>query len=591
MDGSHIEHSGSDSDSGESWTILEASPGYSDGVPELPENAPEGLPHNRDTIEVIGEKDEDTDGISIISDSDPETSFPCEINYHTCLLEEALPTDQQNTRYFSVNPLASNCNTSSHNKSVKSEEDFLGDNSGIHKTYVHRRNKRLSTVLNIIVLVSVITAAGVAIGHMWGVKNDCTMQSIPSVNKILSNLYKLQEENAYLRSKLKELTLVNNLQIKQKKVGSEKWLKQNKCKKVFEESLSNRNVDTYTKCVDINHNANVQSHVVVGSDYEKDILNINQLKPIGQNKSLLDDEILKKTGPKKQIISKHMLESLEKKPFKDMNLERQLKKIRRASASSEPLQNEPLEMSESDKLKSEKKISYSDSLQMETKGKIFDIRDTNIHTDDVIKEYPYKYKVKKIHETISEYSISGDEELKKDDRYIAPRHKQEKKKHDRQKSHKKQKRKNKYEQWQMKGGYLKDYDVLSISSSESAEIQNNSDQQKSKVNDNKNNVSIIHESDENIQHVSSIKPPPKGGRKLIKGKTGKDKNATWFDNRALFRMEARKKLNFELFGEISSNTAGWYFRRMQRREHCRAKGDNTTHRKLTKRNMNFKMKH
>ncbi|XP_026749852.2 conserved oligomeric Golgi complex subunit 4-like [Galleria mellonella] len=598
MDGSPVEHSGSDSDSGESWTILEASPAYADELPELPENAPvpEGVPRNRDTIEISCEKDEDTDGISIISDSDPESSLPCELNCQKCLLEENHPTDQQNAQYFSINPLPSD---NAHHESIKDEEDFLGDNARIHKTYVHRRNKRLSTVLNIIVLGSVITAAGVAIGHMWGAKNDCTMQSTPSVNKILSNLYKLQEENAYLRNKLKELTLINNLQMQQKKSGSEKWLKQHKCKKVFEESLGNRNVEKYTKCVDIDNSAKVQPHIVE-PDYEKDFLSdIEQLKLVYEhNKSWLDEEISKRNNKKKQTADKlkhDIIENLETKTFKDKNLERQLETITEApnleKITLESLKSNSLNVSGSSNFKTEKKISYADSLQMETKGKVIDKRDINIHDENMLKEYPYKHKAKKIRDSVSEYSVS-DDELKKDDRYIAPKHKQERKKHDRQKSHKKQKRKNKYEQWEMKGGYIKDYDVSSISSFQDIEIENIlNNEEKHKINDDKDNVGKLPESDENIQYASSVKSMVKEGKKVIKGKNNKEKDTTWFDNRALLRMEARKKLHFDLFGETSPNTAGWYFRRMQRREQCRSKGDNSTHKKFMKRNMNFKTKH
>ncbi|KAM3965630.1 uncharacterized protein ACR2FA_000472 [Aphomia sociella] len=597
MDGSPVEHSGSDSDSGESWTILEASPAYADEVPELPENVPQTLPDNsfRDNIETNCEKDEDTDGISIISDSDPESSYPCDVSYNRCLLEESRPADLQSPTYYSVNTLPDN---NDHHESVKSKDDFLGDDTGIHKTYVHRRNKRLSTVLNIIVLGSVITAAGVAIGHMWGAKNDCTMQSTPSVNKILSNLYKLQEENSYLRSKLKELTLVNNLQMQQKKHASEKWLKQNKCKKVFEESLTNKDAEKYTKCVDNDNSVKVQSHVVVEPDYEKDFLNdINQLKLVyEQNKSWLDEEISKRMNHKKHTLGKpksDFIDNTEKKTFKDINLERQLETITEAPYLEKKASESPQsDVSSVTETSAERKVSYADSLQMESKGKIINKRDTDIYAEEKVKDVPNKQKTKKVLDTVSEYSVS-DDEPKKDDRYIAPKHKLDRKKHDRQKSHKKQKRKNKYEQWEMKGGYLKDYDDLSIPSSQNIEIENLlNTHEKNKVINEQNNINKLSESEDNNKYSSLAKPIAKEGRRSFKGRNNnKEKDATWFDNRASLRMEARKKLQYELFGETSPNAAGWYFRRMQRREQCRAKGDNSTHRKFTKRNMNFKMKH
>lgn len=542
------------------------------------------------------DKDEDTDGISIITDSDPESSMPFETNFTKNLNDAPITAE-----YVAINPQPLN-DMDELDDDIGNEDDFLGDNCVKHKTYVHRRNKRLSTVLNIIVLGSVITAAGVAIGHMWGAKNDCTFNSTPSVNKILSNLYKLQEENAYLRSKLKELTLMNNIQFQQRKSGTEK---QNKCRKVFEESL-NKVVDKPTKCVDSGDVSKLLDFHVTETENEREFLrDIDKLKQVyKQNKSWLDDEVSKRMKYEEQSIKrlKKDLNSIYKDSkqstqSKGDNFEIVLETINEqpiTDTSIPETPSKPFVVEENmEQPLTERKISYADSLKSEQKIKTVTNKENlknNFVSDNNPKEYGKKKNSK---DSVTLPSLLSEEEIKKDDRYVGPRHKQERKKHDRQKLHKKQKRKNKYEQWEMKGGYLKDYDDFSITSSQENEyILKNPD---------KNFVARDFERENYIEQFSEADVKSETGDKLnskyTKEKHGKrngknkDKDITWFEKRAVFRNEARQKLEHELFGETSPNNAGWYFRRMQRREQCRAKGDNSTYKKLLKRNMNFKMKH
>uniref|UniRef100_A0A2A4JLH0 Uncharacterized protein n=1 Tax=Heliothis virescens TaxID=7102 RepID=A0A2A4JLH0_HELVI len=599
MDGSTVDHS--DSDSGESWTLLEHSPSYGEDAPEFAQNSP--------TLEQVRaethiEKDEDTDGISVISDSEPE-SAPCELNYDKHIDEESRPTEILNTQFVSV-PLAPNIND--HHESMRSEDDFLGDATGKHKTYVHRRNKRLSTVLNIIMLGSVITAAGVAIGHMWGARNECSLHTTPSINKILSNLYKLQEENAYLRNKLKELTLVSSLQMQQKKVNTERIpYKQQRCKKVYEEPLNSKNTEKITKCIDVENN-NLEKNdnspmSVIQPEYEKDFLNdIDKLRNFyQQNKSWLDDEVAKRMKNEKQTIKKMVnnmktpLTSIieEQKVLQDENVKKHADLPGQLNSEDDAevieLELHPLADDVAAQLPTAQKVTYADSLKSAHK---VEKRDTNVNVgpNGQVKDHLIRRKNKK--DLDLAHDIISEEDLKKDDRYAGPKMKQEKKKRDRQKIHKKQKRRNKYEQWEMKGGYLKDYDEFSITSSQENEYILKKPDQNTFSRDFEKRNYINQFNDINESQNNSENANEKQSSRGDKGKkNGKNDDLNWYDKRGVLRTEARKKLEHELFGETSPNNAGWYFRRMQRREQCRAKGDNSTHKKLSRRNMNFKMKH
>lgn len=554
------------------------------------------------------EKDEETDGISIISDSDPESITTAECGFERCLPEDR-PTEQQTPEIVSINPPPTN-NNDDLEESVRGDEDFLGNRNGKLKTYVHRRNKRLSTMLNIIVLGSVITAAGVAIGHMWGAKNDCSMHTPPSVNKILSNLYKLQEENAYLRNKLKELTLFNSMQMQHRKTESEKApMKQQRCRKMFEESLNNNNVNQVTKCVD-NDADKLLEHHLIDHEYEKDFLtDIDKLKNIyQQNKSWLDAEIAKRT--KREDGSVKLIKNNLKSPKSTrLNEEhktlkkrakRQLESISEMPVNTETVINvtelvgQPMINIEEDYIAKEtvpERISYADSLKSEHKIVKRDTNEPNI--PNKTKEYPRKKKPQKDYD-VSEKNSSSEDDLRKDDRYNDYKAKSDRKKNDRQKINKKQKRRNKYEQWEMKGGYMKDYDDFSVTSSQENEyvLKNPDKNILSRDYERNNYINQFSETDHNVKTTEALNEKMKlENRAQKRGKNNKDKDLCWFEKRAALRNEARKKLEQELFGDTTSNNAGWYFRRMQRREQCRVKGDNSTYKKLSKRLMNYKTKH
>ncbi|XP_068622413.1 putative leucine-rich repeat-containing protein DDB_G0290503 [Battus philenor] len=560
----------SDSDSGDSWTILEPTSEYTENVLEFPKDPNERL-HN-----VCNENDEDTDGISIISDSEHESPTPCKHTLGTLLTEDKIMLeDQKDTHSPRPTLQITNCDdTMNFNTAIRADNDFLTEGNGKLKTYVHRRNKRLSTVLNIIMLGSVITAAGVAIGHMWGAKNDCNMHHTPSVNKILSNLYKLQEENAYLRNKLKELTLMSNLQLRHHKMLAQKQA----CKKVFEEPLNSKITGKVTKCIDnknIEYDKLLESHLEEPLFEKEFVSEINKLKNIyQQNKSWLDQEIAKRLKSEDQHIKsmknmeiaaeaktiyaeeKSLTPEIPKLPQNDLNDDFDLQQITFSKFSG---------MNEKD-LQLNKKISYADSLKSELKTKNTQKREIDKKQINEYSEH-IKKKVKKsnapnIHGVVSE------EEIKKDDRYHCNKCKYNNKKSD--KWRKKQKRRDKYEQLDIKNR-IKDYDSFEVSQqNEDIERANKDNRESNKHDILKGNVTKSKQKNDSS--------------------SGNGDKGNWFERRATLRNEYRNKLEQELFGEKSINNSGWYFRRMKRREQCRAKTNNSTHKK-PKLNMNFKMKY
>ncbi|XP_022131140.2 uncharacterized protein LOC111004420 [Pieris rapae] len=555
MDGHSLEHS--DSDSGESWTLLESNPAFGDEAPGFAETPFES------PVADSQEKDDDTDGISIISDSDHETHSPYQIHFEK-YPKEIRPIEAEIPQNTPVNPHLLNFNT---DESLGADNEFLGDNNK-HRIYVHKRNKRLSTVLNIIVLGSVITAAGVAIGHMWGAKNDCSMPVPPSVNKILSNLYKLQEENAYLRDKLKELSQYH--QIQQKLPN-----KINKCRKVFEESLNNKNVNRFTKCVDVVDDNKLESHFAEPSFERNFVADINKLENIYKNnKSWLDREITKRLKVEKNmwnnninILTKSNTKYKQNKPFIEKNKDESSKSNKNSLIEDDSL------------VTTLKKVSYADSLKSDGSDKKMNKRDAAFENNT--SKLQNNKKMKDKHENL-EQSIS-DIELKKDDRYVGNKSKQEKKKLNRQRAFKKQKRRNKYEQWEMKGGFIRDYDDISLSSLE--DYSPITSEQKSTITDGTTN----HYSNRFVEtEINNSLPNKKNKKNKIVEDMPKHEN--WYDKRVELRKVARQKLEQELFGEKGPNTARWYFKRMQKREQCRTK-DNSTNRKLNdKRGMNYKTK-
>ncbi|KPJ19368.1 hypothetical protein RR48_10995 [Papilio machaon] len=564
-----IDHS--DSDSGESWTILEPTPECTEGVLQLSQNTNERFPT------LIKEKDEDTDGISVISDSDHEspTQHKCiDDNYTTedeMLLDKHDPmhaTDVTQITHFNENI----------DKASRDDNDYIMESNGKLKTYVHRRNKRLSTVLNVIMLGSVITAAGVAIGHMWGAKNDCTMHHTPSVNKILSNLYKLQEENAYLRSKLKELTFMNNIQMQHQKSPIKR------CKKVFEEPLNSNNPNKYTKCIDehpIEHEKVLDSHLIEPSFEKEFLVDLNKLKNIyKQNKSWLDEEIAKRIKHERQQLKNNKIQI---KPEKTNTVEEENKTI--LAEDTKILHNDNKDnlmlvsetfsidsIDDQKELTGNKKISYADSLKSE-KNKNIQKREVDKKTE--YNEHVSKKRARKNYEPNLQ-DVTSEEEIKKDDRYNCHKCKYNKRKTE--KWRRKQKGRSRQEQFDIKG-LLKDYD----NSQAFPENQYIILDKKQPANDGTEKTKF--ENPDNLKD-SNIKLKEKPNKNLEK-----DEKINWFEKRATLRKEYRNRLQQELFGEKSLNNSAWYFRRMKKREQCRAKSGNDTHKKTSKLNMNFKIKY
>lgn len=669
MDGPAIECS--DSDSGESWTLLENSI-HTDDTQELTELQGESTPTE------IHEKDEDTDGISIISDSEPDSPSPCQLNYEITN-DDNCPSDHKTAQFISVESQLNN--VENDHEDIKEHDDFLGNKKRKNKTYVHRRNKRLSSVLNIVVLASVITALGVAIGHTWGTKSDCTLNNTPGVNKILSRLYRLQEENAYLRSKLKEITALNSYQ------ANKAHTKHNKCRKMFEEPLQNdENKKLVTTCVDGKVDIDdrlLKSHMIQ-PPYEKDFVqDVRKLRNVYvQNRSWINEKAIKKIiNEKDQLRNKQTALNFRNEPkqkyeFNNNKMTEQqlideaekldnkyskkvIDKNRKITKTNVDIQsNAGIEINNNKYKKNNHEsihtyINYNINQNSKTafneNNKKFNERDDNeafeskvnnqkldkginlaigtdkIETDDFTSQNAKddnasdqkKYEInpedrmfpkkdltkvyareedvnKNSKDNINIDTDSSFEGLKKDNRYTAPKHKLGRKKHDRQKSHKKEKKRNKYEQWEMKGGLMKDYDDISLTSSSWTDDNSHSGKEQNFRGDigenfNCDSGSVTDKSNEvlaNDEYDSKSTETCENNRE----NDVKLENAiNWVDKRANNRMEARRRLEKELF-EDNITTAGWYFKRMRKREQCRAKGDNSTYRKLSKRFKNHKTK-
>lgn len=592
-------------------------------------------------VDPHSEKDEDTDGISIISDSEPESAH-CELSYIRVPTEES-PTEPQELTLLVSPPT----NDNQDNESIRDETDFLGDNIK-YKTYVHKRNPKVSSILDIIMLGTFVITAGMALGHLWSCKNECTTQ--PSVNKILTNLYKLQKENAFLRSKLKEITEAPSYQLtQQQKSINNKPNQQIRCKKIFEEPVMNNDKkQSEIKCVDDNKPDVIFHNSLAMPEHEKEFLkDIDKLKVIyEQHKDWLDKEVkhqfddFEKTKRRKQDLQlnekllgpisiqlnqpdhiqdiKAELDNV--KTHKQINAAKQLDSIyskiplnkkpefqevkgdREIISELQSRSSEDTNAKSSGKIQTEqlpeKKITYADSLKIDQPLQRSKRSENNEPPSRLFKDHTGKRKHNNEDNLLNLNTFSEDD-IKKDNRYTGPKLKYDKKKHDRQKSHKRQKRNNKYEQWEMKGGYLKDFDEFSISSSQD-NISINKPEKRFLNTDFENYVSKLIEaknnaSDRELPKITKniderANKSEKRLSKSDKRKKGKTKDYEWYDQRSALRAEARLKLEQELFGENTPNNAAWYFRRMQKREQCRAQKDNSTFKKFYKRKMNFKMK-
>lgn len=367
-----------------------------------------------------------------------------------------------------------------------------------------------------------------------------------------------------------------------------KHMKQQRCKKVFEESLTSENVDKLTKCVeyeDATPGRDLESHMIQ-PEYEKDFLSdIDKLKHVyQQNKSWLDEEIARRQKNEKHSIHKIRAQ------LKNLSNEKTNKHYDAENLNIvQPTDN----LNESNLSESSdailKKISYADSLK--TENNIKRRRDTGSDYYRQHRDYGKKRKLNKVSDWNTESTISEDDDIRKDDRYNHMKHKYDKKKDSHQKLHKKQKRQNKYEQWEMKGGYMKDYDEISVD----REPQDNgfilvtNENKPNKIELNNYTQQLVKDKKKDGNRVSGnvdVEHCRKEGRR------GDDK-ARWFERRAAQRVEARRRLERELF-EREPSAAAWYIRRMQRRERTPPYPlpvlDNTT-RKNSKRQKNYKTKH
>lgn len=156
------------------------------------------------------EEEGDTDGVAVISDDEEASS-------------SGSPTPDPSLSPFSVQPFLSSpprpqdLETSSVSTVRDSDdelpEDFYLSEKKI-KSYVHRRNNRVSNLLNIVLLGTVVTAVTLAVGFMWGINDTCSLDMLNSVNRILTNLQKLQHENDVLKNKIKMLQYMRHKPIK-----------------------------------------------------------------------------------------------------------------------------------------------------------------------------------------------------------------------------------------------------------------------------------------------------------------------------------------------------------------------------------------
>ncbi|KAF4526568.1 hypothetical protein B566_EDAN009138 [Ephemera danica] len=143
------------------------------------------------------------DGVSIITDSDPEElGLPLHGSEFSPCCTHAVPRRQSqlSNDYFDQSDL-----------STQQEllED-LGENGD--RKYVHRPNQKLNLMLNCLVIVCVAAVLGLGVGHFMGLQEECSL-SPQSSNVLLdqigfdttSLLHKLEAENEVLKLQLKQL--------------------------------------------------------------------------------------------------------------------------------------------------------------------------------------------------------------------------------------------------------------------------------------------------------------------------------------------------------------------------------------------------
>lgn len=168
------------------------------------------------------EDDVDTDGVSVITDD--EVEFSEEANENLKIEKDNPPsyTDEkidipshglsQEIKYpIPQYDQKEKCNNSDTASTRGSEEELCDEffTSPSIRSYIHKRNNKLSSILNMILVGTVITTTCVAVGHVWGTTDDCTPDMFASLSQLVYNMQELQHENHILKSKIKLLESKN----------------------------------------------------------------------------------------------------------------------------------------------------------------------------------------------------------------------------------------------------------------------------------------------------------------------------------------------------------------------------------------------
>lgn len=150
------------------------------------------------------EEEGDTDGVAVISDDDERSSSGSPTPSPPLFSVQASPSPRD--------PETSSVSTIRDSEDELPEDFYLSEKK--NKSYVHRRNNRVSNLLNIVLLGTVVTAITLAVGFMWGINDTCSLDMLNSVNRILTNLQKLQHENDVLKNKIKMMQYMRHKPIK-----------------------------------------------------------------------------------------------------------------------------------------------------------------------------------------------------------------------------------------------------------------------------------------------------------------------------------------------------------------------------------------
>lgn len=157
----------------------------------------------------------DTDGVSVISDDEVEFSEePNENDNPPKYTEEKIDIPNHGESQEKKHPIPQYEQkvTNSETSSNRSSEEELCDEfytSPSIRSYIHKRNNKLSGILNMVLVGTVITTTCVAVGHVWGTTDDCTPDMFASLSQLVYNMQELQHENHILKSKIKLLESKN----------------------------------------------------------------------------------------------------------------------------------------------------------------------------------------------------------------------------------------------------------------------------------------------------------------------------------------------------------------------------------------------